>query len=221
MLSNTEFKALIRKGAHPHEAIRKDLAPQGVADTGNRTLRFVVSTNDVDRDLDTIRQSGWQLDDYRSNPVVLLHHNQQDWPIGKAVQIDVVEDQLVATVEFVPADVPLAGPIAECAYQLCKSGFLGAVSVGFVPGSYELSDDDDRSKNGAYPGVDHLTQTLLEFSIVTVPSNAQALLIDDEPTAPDTAPDAAPDLSDTITAAVRNSIAKARRERILAVIDRG
>ena len=211
MLTNIEFKALLTKGAHPHEAIRKDIVPQGIADIGDRRLRFVVSTDAVDRDLDKINQAGWQLDNYRTNPVVLLHHDQKDWPVGKAVEIDVVDGQLMATVEFVPEEVPLAGPTAECAYQLCRSGFLNAVSVGFVPGDYDLSEDDDRSKAGAYPGVDHNSQELLEFSLVTVPSNAQALMVNDDPMIP-VEPQA------VTTMSIDTAVEKAKRARIMRIM---
>jgi len=39
-----------------------------------KTVDFVVSTEDVDRDGDIIRSEGWELDAFRQNPVVLWAH---------------------------------------------------------------------------------------------------------------------------------------------------
>jgi phage head maturation protease len=54
---------------------------------------------------------------------------------------------------------------------MLKTGFLSATSVGFIPLKYNFVDDPQRRF-----GIDFLEQELLEFSIVTVPANAEALI---------------------------------------------
>lgn len=137
-------------------------------------MKFVISTNAVDRDQDTINQTGWTLDNYKRNPVVLWGHDTSSLPVGKAVEIGLEDGNLTATVEFVPESVPIAGQMAEAVHQLLSTNYLGAVSVGFKPIEWDFSADPDRS------GYDFKSQDLLEFSIVAVPSNPNALVAESE-----------------------------------------
>lgn len=118
----------------------------------------------MDRDRDTLAPTGWKLDNYRRNPVVLWCHDQRTPPIGRAVSIVQRAGQLLARVEFAPRELhPLAGTIQD----LVAAGFVKATSVGFAPIRYEIDE-----KRG---GVNFLEQELLEFSLVGVPSNPEAL----------------------------------------------
>ena len=47
-------------------------------------LVFVASTGEVDRHGDTVAPTGWRLDAYRDNPVVLWAHNYGEPAIGRA-----------------------------------------------------------------------------------------------------------------------------------------
>jgi HK97 family phage prohead protease len=138
-----------------------DVQPQG----DSRQVRFVISTGAVDRDRDVIDPQGWQLDNYRKNPVVLWAHNSWDLPIARTLEMGVSGDQLTATAEFAGADVY---PFADTVYQLLKGGYLRATSVGFRPLTYNYND--------ARGGIDFSTQELLEFSVCPVPANPQCLM---------------------------------------------
>ena len=174
-ISIHEFKTLVQKSTDtPGIVIRKD--SQGHSeDAGNRQIRFVLSSESVDRDGDKISQAGWELKNYLNNPVVLWQHDASSLPIGKCVDISVVNGKLVGTVEFVPADVPVIGAKAEAVYQLVKQGFLSATSVGFAAYEYDVSDDDTRGSK-YMPGLDFTRMELREFSIVTIPANPDALV---------------------------------------------
>lgn len=137
----------------------------------SRTLTFTISSASVDRMGDTISVTGWKLDAYRKNPVVLWGHDSGDFPVAKSPRIWIEGDKLKAEAEFVPADNPATGRHAEGVLQLYKGGFLSAVSVGFNPLKYAFTDDPKRRF-----GIDFLEQELLEFSCVTVPANAEALI---------------------------------------------
>lgn len=170
-ITSKAFKAAVKSPEGHHQfGVIKDLtaATQVV---GDRTLRFVISTEMQDRDEDTIKQSGWQLDNYKRNPVVLLNHDTDSLPIGKCTWIGIERNKLKARVEFVPFATPLIGPQAEAVFQLCKQQFMSATSVGFKPIDWEWDDGDK-------DGIVYQKQELLEFSIVTVPSNPQALIED-------------------------------------------
>jgi HK97 family phage prohead protease len=131
---------------------------------GERTITCVASTGSVDRGGDTIDQSGWKLDSYRKNPVILWAHDYTAMPIAKASKVAVENNALVATIVF-----PEVGTstFSDKAWALVQQGVLNAVSVGFVPLSFEPR------QNG---GLHFTSQELLEISIVPVPANSQALL---------------------------------------------
>lgn len=144
--------------------MNKQVCPTTMTSLGDRKMAFTISTAAVDRDGDTIDPRGWQLDNYRRSPVVLWAHDHTQPPIGKASNLWSDAKGLHATVEFPPTGIY---PFADQVHDLVKTGFLSATSVGFIP------KESRPSKTGQA-----ITQAeLLEFSIVSVPSNPQALLM--------------------------------------------
>jgi len=147
---------------------------------GDRQFRFTISTASVDRMRDTISVGGWDLTNYLRNPVVLWCHGFDPtvgtWPIGKAFDIGPENGVLKASVEFDPEDMPMTGPAAAACARKLADGSMFAVSVGFRPLEYSFSEDPARGGDDWFPGVDFKRQELLEFSIVSVPANAEAVL---------------------------------------------
>lgn len=135
-----------------------------VTPVGERKMSFTISTAAVDRDGDTIDPKGWDLGSYSKNPVVLWAHDYSSPPVGKAINIKSTEHGLQADVEFLPQGMD---PFADKIHDMCKAGFLNATSVGFRGMEY-----DEASGRKGY---DFKKQELLEFSIVPVPCNPEAL----------------------------------------------
>ncbi|PPQ20538.1 hypothetical protein CV770_03955 [Bradyrhizobium sp. AC87j1] len=135
---------------------------------GGRIFTFTISTATVDRMGDTIAVQGWKLDAFRKNPVVLWGHDGSLLPVGRATEVWIQGGRLKATAELAPPDV---SQYAERVRKMILGGFLTATSVGFAPLKYVFSEDKRRPY-----GIDFLEQELLEFSIVTVPANPDALL---------------------------------------------
>jgi len=176
------FKSLARAGKA--QAATPLLSKSVVSTVGavqDRTVRFVISTAGVDRDLDTVALEGWDLTAYRRNPVVLWGHDADELPIGKCTEIGVTDGALRAVVEFVPADMPVVGDRAEAVLRMCRDGFLSATSVGFRPLEWKITEDPERGADDWMPGFDFLRQELMEFSIVSIPANPEALM--EEPAA--------------------------------------
>lgn len=138
-----------------------------VESMGERKMGFVISTAAVDRDGDTVDPKGWDLGSYTKNPVVLWAHDYSQPPVGKAVNIQATADGLRADVEFLPKGM---SPFADMIHDMVKNGFLNATSVGFRGMEYDPSKDRKS-------GYDFKKQELLEFSIVPVPSNPEALAL--------------------------------------------
>jgi HK97 family phage prohead protease len=132
----------------------------------SRTIKFLISTDAVDRDGDSIDPKGWDVASYKKNPIVLWSHDYSGLPVAKAIGIEQTKNGLAATAEF-----PAKGihPFADTVYELLKGGFLGATSVGFKPIKHEKATDREK-------GMNYFQQELLEFSIVPIPANPEALV---------------------------------------------
>ena len=135
------------------------------ADIGGRTVRFVLSDSSIDRMNDTVNVGGWDLTDFRKNPVVLFAHDSSSPPIGRATRVWNDGTRLLGDVEFADKETYA---FADTIFRLVKGGFLKSGSVGFLPVDYTVS-------NRPTGGIDYQRQKLLEFSIVPVPANANAL----------------------------------------------
>lgn len=139
----------------------------------SRLRTFVASDESVDRYNTVIKASGWQLENFRRNPVILLRHDKWSWPIGKG-QARVVGQQLLLDVDFFTAEL---NPEAERALQMIDAGVMG-VSVGFLPIAYEYNKDreaEDPWENLWDPPLDYTAMDLLEVSVVTIGGNANAV----------------------------------------------
>ena len=167
-----DFKRLAKEGDISNIAVRKQFVPEDIKsiDEETRKVRFVISTQAVDRDKDTINPKGFELGNYKKNPVVLFAHDNSKPPIAKASDIKVEGGKLKATAEFMDKDL---FEFSDMIFRMIKGGFIKATSVGFLPTEFEFADQEDKSRQG---GVDFMKQELLEFSIVPVPSNPEALL---------------------------------------------
>lgn len=129
----------------------------------SREIDFLVSSATTDRAGDRVDQSGWKLDNYLKNPVVLLNHDRHGLPVARAKELRLTNQGLAATFTFATA---ADNPIADNVFRLYQGGFMNAVSVGFRPLKYAFNDEG---------GVDFLEHELLEVSTVTVPCNPEAL----------------------------------------------
>jgi HK97 family phage prohead protease len=138
----------------------KDIDPE----TGMRDIKFVISTGTIDRDDDIIDVNGWDIENYKSNPVVLWVHDYWSPPVAQATEVGIEDDKLVAIDRFTPKETY---PFGHMIYQMVAGKFLRATSVGFKPKQYVFNDE--------HKGYDFSAQELLEHSIVPVPSNPEAL----------------------------------------------
>jgi HK97 family phage prohead protease len=168
ILSEEQFREAAKDGTvDGTQTLRKAFIAE-VKAMDDRALDFVISSAAVDRMGDTIAVDGWDLGNYRKNPVVLWAHDASQMPVAKASNIRIEDGKLKARAEFMPAEI---SAFAESVFRALKGGFLSAVSVGFAPVKYAFSDEPGRSF-----GIDFLQQELLEFSVCPVPANPEALI---------------------------------------------
>mgnify|MGYP005824776111 FL=1 len=132
-------------------------------------ISAVVSTEDVDRDGDIIRQEGWDLTHFSAHPILLSSHNYRGLTnqIGEWTRMTVEDNQLVGHAQYYIGE---GNEEADWGFKLATKG-RAAFSVGFVP---DMSKAKQIEANGNL-SYEYKGQELLEVSQVTVPSNRQAL----------------------------------------------
>ena len=130
---------------------------------GRNSLTLQASIESEDRAGDVIRAEGWELDNYRLNPVILWAHRHDLLPVGKSVDVWVENGALMATVEFAPTE------FAQQVRRMFEEGFLRGVSVGF-----RALKTSPRPGNGRR-GTVFERQELLEISAAPVPMHPFAL----------------------------------------------
>ena len=144
-------------------------------DIGERTVRFTISKEVVDRDGDILVAEGVDFSNYMKNPVFCGFHNTRDFPLGKVTKFwvegnSVKADVYFPTIEELSSDlnnVSEKAKLVDFTYNCYKTGMLNAVSVGFIAKSYEPIKETG--------GVKVLEWELLEFSAVAVPANQDAI----------------------------------------------
>jgi HK97 family phage prohead protease len=126
-------------------------------------LEFVMSDGSVDRMGDVIEPDGWQLDNFRRNPVALFGHDP-GFPIGRWADVGVRKGQLTGRLDLME---PVSERLREI-HAAVNGGVLRAVSVGFH------SEAAEPMKGG---GLRFTEAELVECSLVAVPANPNALAI--------------------------------------------
>ena len=143
---------------------------------GEREFVAKITIDTRDRDNEIIDPAGIDYKAYRKNPIILWSHNYTEPPIGKALWIKKWSDR--------DSGGHIAkGRIAKTAkgdeiLSLMQQGILNTVSIGFIPIASHNPTDDEIKKNPKLKGVHrvHDKISVVEFSIVNVPSNPEATI---------------------------------------------
>ena len=136
-------------------------------DAENRRVTVVASTSNVARDGAIIEARGWDLSYYERNPVVLWAHNDHELPIGRTVESQLTDSELIQTHEF--ADHPAADQV----FQAIRGGFVNATSVRWIPGETAVRT----MPSGDRVLVFTTGHQLLETSYVPIPADPGALIV--------------------------------------------
>lgn len=133
----------------------------------NGSFDVIISTEDTDRSGEIVKQSGWELKNYKNNPIVLWGHDYYSLPIGVCTETYLTEKDgvpaLGAKGVFLSADInPFAQQVRKLyEFGIGKGAGVGCTtSVGFIPKEF-----DENARNT-------ITKAeLLEFSFVPIPAN--------------------------------------------------
>ena len=149
---------------------REYIATKETSDEEN-TATAAISTDTVDRDREILLPKGAELGNFYKNPVVLWAHDYSGTPVGKAKWIK-------SGRKYIKAMWTWAKTVkAQEIKQLWEGGFLNAISVGFIPKEGHEPTPKDIDKVPEWAEARRIVDKweLLEFSIVPVPANPDAL----------------------------------------------
>jgi len=93
------------------------------------SFEVVISTEDTDRQGESVQLEGWDFSNYMANPVVLWAHDYKSLPIGVADEVVKKDGNIVAKGRFAPAE---ANPFAQQVRKLYDAKIQRATSVGFI-----------------------------------------------------------------------------------------
>ena len=127
---------------------------------------IVISTPAVDRDRDRVLPEGARTTSYMRNPVVQWGHNYAEpWAtVGRTNALEIGTDGIKASFEFREAAND-TDPL-HIVRTLWDGGFVNTASIGFNPLQWEEND---------HGGFDFTEWELLEWSLVPIPANQEAL----------------------------------------------
>jgi hypothetical protein len=146
-----------------------------------RTVQFIISSAARDRHNSVLNMKGWQLDNFNRNPIVGYQHNvygnnlctpdNPDDVLGPG-RAFIESDKLIGEVTFETKDI---NPQAEKIFRKVMNGTLRATSVGFL----EVGTGETKNVTNELGDPEEIYyfagQELLEFSIVNIPSNPEAV----------------------------------------------
>ena len=156
-----EVKEKFIKNLGGFEELREKAKKTKAEDTGY--FDVIVSTDDLDRAGEIVRQDGWDFSNYKNNPVVLWGHDYYSIPIGVCTDIAVEGNKTRAKGFFFSAEInPFAQQVRKM-YELGTKQGMGVgctTSVGFIPKEFDEQNPSIITK-----------AELLEFSFVPIPAN--------------------------------------------------
>lgn len=159
--------------------------PKDVEDT--RTLDFIINVDVKDRHKDILNYDNWQLDNFNANPIIGYQHNvygdnmcnppnpDDVLASGKAF-VDTFRGKrvVISSATFEPKE---ENPLAEKVFRKVLRKTLRAASVGILPFGGDIVTEYAKNAKGEivdktnkWPG-----QELLEWSIVNIPANQEAV----------------------------------------------
>lgn len=147
----------------------RSLTPEQIE---SRQAEFVISTEAVDSYGTVFRADGWDLARYEKNPIVLYGHRSHDANPDFIIGSGSVYREGANLIGKVTFEAEEDNPLAEKVFRKVKNGTLRMASIGANPtqghwGVKEAGED---------PEVLYFDrQELLEFSLVPIGSNPDAL----------------------------------------------
>jgi HK97 family phage prohead protease len=128
----------------------------------NADFVAVASTAAEDRHGEVVSVEGWDLKQFKNNPVLLWAHDHTEPAVGKATKVWVDKTVGKGGALMIKGKFHEFTDKAKAIKQMVEEGIIQTMSVGFRP--IEMEGDT------------FTKQELLEVSFVNVPANPQAMI---------------------------------------------
>lgn len=151
---------IIEREVDEQVKLTMNLDSASTKDLGEGVLECIVTTANEDRHGENILTDGISTDRYMENPVVLYGHDYYGLPIGKTLKLTEQKTKMKARFQLATDILPFAATV----YAMVKAGYINAVSIGGIVKKW--SED--------YRTIEEME--MLEFSIVSIPANPEALM---------------------------------------------
>lgn len=132
-----------------------------IKEKSDEVFTAIASSEVEDRQGEVVKQAGWNLSNFKKNPILLWMHDHER-PLGKATRVWLDKSGNKPLLMF-KGVISTATEYGRAAKQLIDEGVLNSFSVGFR--ALEM-DGNEITK-----------AELFEISLVTVPANPEARLI--------------------------------------------
>lgn len=150
---------------------------RAVEGLGEREYEFVISNESVDRHGTVVRAEGLRFDDYEKNPVVAYNHLTWTSDPDTIIGTSKVWKEGAQTIARLTLEPEGENAIADKVAKKLENGTLRAASIGFMAEAGHWGAERD----GEDPNVYYFDRASLhEWSVVSVPSNKEALKRSDE-----------------------------------------
>ena len=164
----------------PEKPLACEQAKVIAIDVDQRRITHVISTGRLDRGNRIVEPAGWKLANFKRAPRVLADHDYSiERVIGtghdlKVVDVPRIGEALVATTQFAEEG------LGEVAFRLASNGIVNSWSVGWIGlKSHRIGELDECERCDETHDVDFgrhfVTQELLEYSLVAIPANPDAV----------------------------------------------
>lgn len=142
-----------------------------------RVIEYTLTDETPDRYGDVVLAKGAKFDNYKKNPIVLLFHDYSKLPVGNIIKVwtDKENKCVKGLVLFFNNEIDDTG-MSETAFKFASNGAMKAGSIGFMP-IKGCRPDEKQVEEYDMPSYGYLWEEweLLEFSLVPVPANPNAL----------------------------------------------
>lgn len=169
-------KDQMRQGADGSELLMKAARSPSTWDSASRSARFVMSSQSVDRMGDVVVTAGLDTGEFEQNPVALMSHRSDTWPIGEWKNVEKMlrgrPPRMEGDLSFLKAGGP--NPEVDTAAWYAENGFIRGASIGFIPDfeQMEMLMAEDGSWTG---GLQFNAAKVIECSLCAIPANQDAL----------------------------------------------
>jgi len=141
-------------------------------DTEKREFSATITDSSVDRDKEVLLPDGMNISEFKKNGIILFNHDK-NLPLGTVLSLRRKGESWVAKGKLAEQGT---SPEIDSVWSLVSQGILKAISIGFVNQEGRQPTKLDIKKFGKNVNYVISKFELIEFSIVAVGSNPNALI---------------------------------------------